>query len=133
MAASMKRTNTGQEVRMADIPADAGAGMGMFENIHDHDGAAAFASHLTGEAQRCHGAPGLTFIEWACARWATLHRRLREGVRALTGQWVPTGASGQVERVAARFALVGVAGELAIEAGLTGWDAGESERGASWK
>ena len=42
--------------------------------------------------------------------------------------WVPEGASGQVERVAARFALVAVAGELATEAGLTGWPAGESER-----
>ena len=33
-----------------------------------------------------------------------------------------------MERVAARFALVAVAGELATEAGLTGWPAGESER-----
>jgi len=32
-----------------------------------------------------------------------------------------------VERVAARFALVAMAGELATEAGLTGWDASESE------
>jgi putative DNA primase/helicase len=32
--------------------------------------------------------------------------------------------------VGARFALVGVAGELATEAGLTGWPAGESEHGA---
>jgi len=32
MAEGMKRTRTGQEVRMADIPADAGAGIGTFEN-----------------------------------------------------------------------------------------------------
>jgi putative DNA primase/helicase len=43
---------------------------------------------------------------------------------------IPKGASGQVERVGARFALVGAAGELATEAGLTGWQRGESERAA---
>lgn len=127
MAEGMKRTRTGQEVRMADIPADAGAGMGVFEHIHGQAGPAAFASHLAREVQACHGAPGLAFIEWACGQWATLPRRLREGVQALAAQWVPAGASGQVERVAARFALVGMAGELATEAGLTGWDASESE------
>lgn len=127
MAEGMKRARTGQEVRMADIPADAGAGMGAFENTHGHASPAAFASHLTREAQACHGAPGLAFIEWACDHWATLPRRLRDGVQSLTAQWAPPGASGQVQRVAARFALVAMAGELATEAGLTGWDASESE------
>ena len=127
MAEGMKRARTGQEVRMADIPADAGAGMGTFENTHGHASPAAFASRLTREAQACHGAPGLAFIEWACTHWTTLPRRLREGVQDLTAQWVPDGASGQVQRVAARFALVAMAGELATEAGLTGWDACESE------
>lgn len=127
MAEGMKRARTGQEVRMADIPADAGAGMGTFENIHGHASPAAFATHLTREAQACYGAPGLAFIQWACTHWATLPRRLREGVQALTEQWAPPGASGQVQRVAARFALVAMAGELATEAGLTGWEPCESE------
>lgn len=122
-----KRIRAGQEVRMADIPSNAGAGMGAFECIHGHANPAAFASHLNREVQACHGGPGLAFVEWACAHWGELPRRLRDGVQALTGQWVPQGASGQVQRVAARFALVAVAGELATEAGLTGWDASESE------
>ena len=130
MAEGMRRTRTGQEVRMADIPADAGAGMGAFENIHDFAGGAVFSSHLTREAQACHGAPGRAFIEWACAHADTLPKRVRSATTALASQWMPQGASGQVERVGARFALVGAAGELATEAGLTGWPAGESERGA---
>ena len=130
MAEGMKRTRTGQEVRMADIPADAGAGLGAFENLHDFAGGAAFSSHLTREAQACHGAPGRAFIEWACTNTEGLGRRLRTGVQALARDWIPAGASGQVQRVGARFALVGVAGELATEAGLTGWPAGESARGA---
>lgn len=130
MAEGMKRTRTGQEVRMADIPADAGVGLGAFENLHDFAGGAAFSSHLTREAQACHGAPGRAFIEWACANADTLAKRLRTAVQALARDWIPAGASGQVERVGARFALVGAAGELATEAGLTGWPAGESARGA---
>ncbi len=127
MAEGMKRARTGQEVRMADIPADAGAGMGAFENLHGHASPAAFASHLNREVQSCYGAPGLAFVEWACANWTTLPHRLREGVRVITAQWLPPGSSGQVERVAARFALVAMAGELATEAGLTGWDSSEPE------
>ena len=129
MAEGMKRARTGQEVRMADIPADAGAGLGAFECIHGSPGPAEFASHLAREVQTCHGAPGLAFIEWACTRWGELARPLRDNVATLTGQWSPAGASGQVQRVAARFALVAAAGELATDAGLTGWASGEAERG----
>lgn len=130
MAEGMKRTRTGQEVRMADIPADAGKGLGAFENLHDFAGGATFSSHLAREAQVCHGAPGRAFVEWACAHADSLPKRLRTAVHTLAREWIPHGASGQVERVGARFALVGVAGELATEAGLTGWPAGESARGA---
>lgn len=130
MAEGMKRTRTGQEVRMADIPADAGAGLGAFEDIHDFAGGAAFSSYLTRETQACHGATGRAFLEWACAQADTLAKRVRNATATLARQWVPQGASGQVERVGARFALVGAAGELATEAGLTGWPLGESERAA---
>ncbi|MDP4075233.1 DUF927 domain-containing protein [Acidovorax sp. A1169] len=130
MAEGMKRTRTGQEVRMADIPADAGAGLGAFENLHDFASGAVFSGHLTREAQVCYGAPGRAFLEWACDNAEGLGKRVRARVQALARQWVPDGASGQVERVAARFALVGAAGELATEAQLTGWPVGESERAA---
>lgn len=122
-----KRVRAGQEVRMADVPANAGAGMGAFENTHGFVSPSEFSNHLTREAQVCHGAPGRAFIEWACGQVGTLPKRVRASVQELARQWVPAGASGQVERVAARFALVAVAGELATEAGLTGWDAAESE------
>lgn len=130
MAEGGKRTRTGQEVRMADIPADAGAGMGTFERLHGLPDGAAFSSHLAREAQLCHGAVGRAFLEWATANADTLGKKVRSAAGILSSTWVPNGASGQVARVAARFALVGVAGALATDAGLTGWDEGESEAGA---
>lgn len=130
MAEGGKRTRTGQEVRMADIPADAGAGMGAFECLHGLGDGAAFSSHLAREAGACHGAVGHAFLQWVTQYADTLARRVRDAAAALSYAWVPSGASGQVARVAARFALVGVAGALATEAGLTGWDEGESEDAA---
>lgn len=130
MAEGMKRARTGQEVRMADIPADAGAGMGAFENLHDHAGGAAFAKHITHQAQAVYGATGRAWLQWLTDHADTLKASIRTASNALAAQLIPKDSSGQVERVGARFALVGAAGEMATAAGLTGWPAGESERAA---
>jgi putative DNA primase/helicase len=130
MAEGMKRTRTGQEVRMADIPADAGMGLGAFEELHGHAGGAAFAKHVTHQAQAVYGAPGRAWLEWLTTNADTLKASIRKSADALASQLIPKDSSGQVERVGARFALVGAAGELATEAGLTGWPAGESEAAA---
>lgn len=130
MAEGMKRTRTGQEVRMADIPADAGARLGAFESLHGHEGGAAFAKHITGQAQTVYGAPGRAWLEWLTTHADTLKASIRSASHALAVAMIPKDSSGQVERVGARFALVGAAGELATVAGLTGWPAGESERAA---
>ena len=130
MAEGMKRARTGQEVRMADIPADAGRGMGAFENLHDREGGADYARHITGQAGTVYGATGRAWLQWLTENAEGLKPRIRQAAGRLAGQIVPEAAGGQVERVGARFALVGAAGELATAAGLTGWPAGESERAA---
>lgn len=129
MAEGMKRARTGQEVRMADIPVDAGAGLGAFENLHAHAGGAAFAKNITHQAGRVYGVTGRAWLEWLCTHADTLKARMREAATSTDGL-IPEGASGQVERVGARFALVGIAGELATSAGLTGWAPGESAKAA---
>jgi len=130
MAEGMKRARTGQEVRMADIPADAGKGMGAFENLHDHEGGSSFSRHLVGQAGSVYGATGRAWLQWLTGNTDTIKTRTRDAAAALARQLVPEAAGGQVERVGARFALVGAAGELATAAGLTGWATGESERAA---
>lgn len=130
MAEGMKRTRTGQEVRMADIPADAGQGLGAFENLHGLEGGAAFSRQVVGQAGTVYGAAGRAWHLWLTENADSLKGRIREAAEHLAGQLVPEAASGQVERVGARFALVGAAGELATAAGLTGWAVGESERAA---
>ncbi len=115
---------------MADIPADAGAGLGAFENLHGMQGGSAFAKHITGQAQTVYGATGRAWLQWLTEHSDTFKAGIRNASNALAQVMIPKDCSGQVERVGARFALVGAAGEIATAAGLTGWPTGESERAA---
>lgn len=132
MAEGMKRARTGQEVRMADIPADAGAGCGMLENLHGMDGGgSAFSRHIVEQARRCYGGPGRSWLQWLTENAHTLKADLRQRMQAIEARMIPEAGGGQVQRVGLRFALVGAAGEMATAAGLTGWELGESERAAT--
>lgn len=128
MAEGMKRARVGQEVRMADIPADAGAGLGAFENLHGWQAGGPFASNLTQQAGAVYGAAGRAWLQWLTENADSLKARIRAASDSLAANLVPEGASGQVQRVGGRFALVGAAGELATAAGVTGWGKGEAER-----
>jgi len=124
MAEAGKGVRSGHDVRMAHIAADAGKGLGVYETLHDFANGAAFSDHLVKMAQQHYGTAGLAFIEWAVTRAPRLPDALRSRINKLAHELCPTGAHGQVSRVAARFALVGVAGEAATEAGITGWENG---------
>lgn len=131
MAEGMKRARTGQEVRMADIPADAGAGLGMLETTHGLEGGgSAFSRHIVEQAGRCYGGPGRAWLQWLTENAQTLKNDIRQQVQAIQARMIPEAGGGQVHRVGLRFALVGAAGEMATKAGLTGWEPGESERAA---
>lgn len=114
---------------MAEVPADAGSGCGIFECLHGHEGGAVFANALNKAADAYHGTVGRAWLEWAVANVDTLRDRMQTGVERLAAQWVPEAASGQVQRVGRRFAVVAAAGELATDAGLTGWPKGEAAKG----
>lgn len=130
MQTAGQRIHAGQEVRLPDIPADAGAGLGLFNTLHESADARTFAERIKGETRMAYGAAGVAFIQWLVARIGELPSLVKPWVGSLVKDWMPAGASGQVERVASRFALVAVGGELATEAGITGWQSGEAERGA---
>lgn len=130
MAEAGKRTQAGQEVRMVDVPLDAGAGMGGLEERHGRESPAALADEVTNAAARFYGTAGRTWLEWATAHVAELPQRLQELADRYRADMVPEAASEQVRRIGSRFALVAAAGELATEAaGLTGWPPGHAAWG----
>lgn len=120
-----KKTNAGQEIRLADIEVDAGAGLGAFEELHDHATPAVFALAITDAVSRFHGAVGKAWLEQLVENRSWLMDAIEHNIRQFVRDAVPVGADGQALRVARRFALVAVAGELATQYGLTGWDTGE--------
>ncbi|MBK6850851.1 MAG: DUF927 domain-containing protein [Burkholderiales bacterium] len=129
MAEAGKRIRAGQELRMIDMPADAGAGLGLFDTLHEHEGGAALAQHLAKACESTHGTLGRSWLEWLTAHSDEWPRQLRQDVEALTLAYVPDTADGQVQRAGRRFALVAAAAELATRQGLTGWQPGEATDG----
>lgn len=125
MAEALKRTRTGQELRFADIPADAGAGHGAWENLHGSSSGQEFSDRIVRAAANTYGAPGMAWLQWLVDRSDTLESDLQREIAAVEAEIIPPNASGQVHRVGRRFALIGVAGEMASRAGLTGWPPGQ--------
>ncbi|PLX88408.1 MAG: hypothetical protein C0618_04390 [Desulfuromonas sp.] len=131
MRSSGRRTYAGQELRLADIEADPGNGYGLFETIHGFANAAAFADHLRTAAGQYHGSLLWEYLTTLVGsngtdRKAAWVHWIGEVEQKFNAQSLPIGASGQVHRVAARFALVAAGGELASYYGLTGWPSGEA-------
>jgi uncharacterized protein (DUF927 family)/phage/plasmid primase-like uncharacterized protein len=126
MARAGKKPNAGQEIRLADIEANAGAGIGVFEALHDQPSPVALALAVKDAATKHHGAVGVAWLRAIVAERPKLADLIADGIGQFVEEYVPKGASGQVIRVARRFALVAVAGELATHYGLTGWPEGEA-------
>lgn len=121
-----KTTRAGQELRMIDMPADAGAGLGLFETLHSFDGGAALAQHLVKACEATYGTPGRAWIEWLVKHSTECVSGLRKRVDTLAAEFVDRPADGQVKRGARRFALAAAAGEEATAQGFTGWAPGEA-------
>lgn len=128
MRQSGKKVRARQEIRLADIPADAEAGLGIFENLHGESNGAKFAHRLTEATARFYGTAGRAFVEWVAARpdQAVFIDDIKRRIAVFMTQHVAGSADGQIQRVGQRFALVAIAGELAIEAGLVVWPQGEA-------
>ena len=83
--------------------------------------AAQLADAIRDAAAQHHGSVGQEWLKKVVADSAHLRQLIGRGIRDFVTEVVPVGASGQIERVARRFGLVAVAGELATHYGLTGW------------
>jgi putative DNA primase/helicase len=125
-----KRLKAGQTVRIIELPADAGKGYGLFENLHGAESADAFSRQLKIASKENTGHAAIDYIEKLVADPEYAQRL----ANALRKQWlkdyVPHNADGQVSRAAGRFALVAAAGELAITYNILPWPPGEAAKSA---
>lgn len=115
------RVKAGQLLRLLNIPAT--GKYGAFDNLHGEESGAVFADSVKDAATRHYGVVGIAFLEHLTHDSTDYVSKLAE-VKALP--LFSSDESGQHKRAATRFALIGMAGELATDYGLTGWESGES-------
>jgi uncharacterized protein (DUF927 family) len=118
-----RRATAGQAVRLIDLPADAGAGLGLFEHLHGAESAERFARQIKQASTAHYGTAARAFIKYVVEEPECL-RHVSEFSRQFVAAYVDPVADGQVHRVAQRFALIAMAGELAITARILPWEAG---------
>lgn len=119
--AAGQRTNVGAGVRLIDVVADGGA-FGMFDELHRFADAASFADELRESARRYHGAVGRAFLEGLVE--LKRHGEAFDERRSLILRLLPAVPTEQLRRVQKSLSVSALAGELATEFGLTGWERG---------
>jgi putative DNA primase/helicase len=122
------KVRAGQEVRVIDLAADAGAGFGIFDRVPNGVTAGAFADGLKAAAGKHYGTALPAFLQALVANPQKAQDVLRRVRDELARELADDQADGQVRRVADRFALIAAAGELATAYKLTGWATGEADR-----
>lgn len=122
------RAKAGQAIRLLDIPA--AQTYGAWDNLHGAHSGAAFSDALKRAAVKNHGHAGRAFLEKLTHDTRDFCAMLEEfkGLPLFTVD----GIEGQDKRAAARFALIGLSGELATEYGLTGWPEGAAMDAAAY-
>jgi putative DNA primase/helicase len=133
VAAGGGTVKAGQEIRMLDIPADANAGYGVFENIHGAVSAAAFADSMQTLSETYYGSPSDTLLT-KLTEPGELERAvaiIRKHQEQFCLKFVAADAHGQVTRAATRFGAVAGVGEYCISIGILPWDAGHAIWGVS--
>ena len=122
-----KKTKAGQEVRLIEIPADAGAGLGIFENLHGFDNGADLARYLEQQTKKYYGAVIREFLkkitELGDIELKNCIEKLR---REFLQMLVLKDVDGQVRRAAQRFSIIAAAGQLVTEFGIIGWQREEA-------
>jgi uncharacterized protein (DUF927 family) len=119
-----RKLAAGQQIRIVDLSADAGVGMGMFEEVHGFPTAEALARHLRAATQEHYGVAARTYLAEIVFNMDEVRKVVADVVSTFCDQYVPNGADGQVKRVAQRFGLIAVGGELAIFYGIAPWQRG---------
>lgn len=111
-----KLQKAGQAVRFLDIPAT-GQKYGCFDDLQNFPTPKDLSEAITDATMMYYGTAGKTFINYLINHTPEIRKRFQEARKRITDTWTST----EEERVIKTFALLLVAGEMAIEAGILPW------------
>jgi hypothetical protein len=128
IAVGGQKAKAGHLVRIADVLADAEAGLGLFEDTKGYE-PAVFAKRLKEVSARIYGTARPVFVEGTARDPSRVAVKIRRRIDDLTRHLLADCKSpdDQLRRVAERFALVAASGELARDALGLPWGVGEAE------
>jgi putative DNA primase/helicase len=126
MALAGRKPKAGQEIRLLDIPADAGRGYGVFDTLHDNIGGAAFSKALTEAVAKNYGVASIAFLAKLVDNLDKINSHVKKLQKEFADKHLADDAGGQANRAALRFALIAAAGEIATVWGITGWQQNEA-------
>ena len=125
------RITAGQEVRCVDLKVDERR-FGCFDDLHGEADGKAFVIRLAAASAGGYGTAGPAFVEFIM-RTPDIATRAEVVMAKFEADadtaYKLAGANAQVTRALRRFAIIAAGGELATEAGITGWVAGEAAAG----
>ena len=124
MAQAGQKTNAGIEVRVAHIDADAGKGLKTFDSLILAKTSEAQADKINELSHAYYGSAGIAWLEHITSDKTATTANAGQFVSDFMSQY--SDLTAQAHRVAKRFAIVSAAGELATQAGITGWQAGQA-------
>ena len=115
----------GAAVRVIDIPADAGKGMGVFEDLHGYSSPGVFADKLKAAALECYGVALRQFLDYLTRLAVEGRRSVLQGFREeFLAVCNLNDAGPEVLRAANRMGVIAAAGELAILLEILPWPVG---------
>ena len=114
LAENGMKSRGGQEVRFVGLPVD----KAMLTDLHGLPSAGAVVNRLKELSEQHYGHAGRAFLSALINEVSTLPEKIRTALECEVNSLCPADADGQVRRVAQRFALCGVAGEMARQEGI---------------
>ncbi|SDY68761.1 DUF927 domain-containing protein [Nitrosomonas sp. Nm33] len=117
-----RTVKAGQAVRLLDIPV--ARKYGAFDELHSLPNGAALSDKIKSIASSHYGHAGRAFLKKLTSDDRDFKKYFERFKSLSAFQFQGDNDSGQFKRVAARFALIALTGELATEYRLTGWGEG---------
>lgn len=121
-----RKSAAGQEVRILDVEADAGSGLGLFDTLHEFPNGDALARAIKANAAEHYGVAGPEFVRLLLGELDQVASRVLAGIDRFVANLLPADSNGQVARACRRFGLIAMAGESAIYLGVLPWSPGEA-------
>ncbi len=121
-----QRYHAGADVRLIQIPADAGKGFGVFDHIFELKDGAELTKLKRTNSRQFYGTAAPAFIDKLIRDRDTVVTKLERYIDDFQESISSLTLGSQATRVSEQLAVISSAGELATEYGITGWDAGDA-------